>query len=155
MARRRRARGLLLNYPEAVALITDEMMELAREGRGYGEVSDYGQHLLTTADVLPGVAVLARGLVCEPMFDDGARIIVLADPIAGEGTERPGRAFPRRRADHRERGSRRRHRDRGQRLEPRGQHLVRTITSMRSTRGWSSTGARATGGTSTSRPAAR
>jgi len=93
MARRRRSRGLLLNHPEAVALITDEMMELAREGRGYSEVTEFGQRLLTTADVLPGVAVLARGLVCEPMFDDGARIIVLADPIAGEDTERPGARF--------------------------------------------------------------
>jgi urease subunit gamma/beta len=93
MARRRRARGLLLNYPEAVALITDEMMELAREGRAYAEVSEFGQGLLTTADVLPGVAVLARGLVCEPMFDDGPRIVVLADPITGAETERPGARY--------------------------------------------------------------
>jgi len=93
MARRRRARGLILNHPEAVALITDEMMELAREGRSYAGVSEYGQHVLTTADALPGVAVLARGLVCEPMFDDGARIIVLADPIAGEDAERPGDGY--------------------------------------------------------------
>lgn len=84
MARRRREKGLLLNYPEAVALITDEMMEKAREGCDYESVRAHGLSVLAPGDVLPGVPTLARGLVCEPMFDDGPRIIVLANPIPGE-----------------------------------------------------------------------
>jgi urease subunit gamma/beta len=89
MAKSRRARGVLLNYPEAVALITDEMMELARDGRSYEEVRAHGLQVLTPADVLPGIAALARGLTCEPVFDDGPRIIVLADPIAGDTAAGP------------------------------------------------------------------
>jgi urease subunit gamma/beta len=81
MARRRRDRGLQLNYPEAVALITDEMMELARAGAAWEEVRRFGLGILTADDVLPGVPELARGLTCEPMFGDGPRIIVLAEPI--------------------------------------------------------------------------
>jgi urease subunit gamma/beta len=84
MARRRRERGLKLNYPEAVALITDEMMELAREGADYETVRALGLSVLTPEDVMPGVPTLVRGLVCEPMFEDGPRIIVLANPIEGE-----------------------------------------------------------------------
>lgn len=83
MARRRRAKGLRLNYPEAVALISDEMMERAREGAGYQEVRSLGLSLLTPDDVMEGVPALCRGLTLEPMFEDGPRIIVLPDPIAG------------------------------------------------------------------------
>ena len=94
MARRRREKGLKLNYPEAVALITDEMMEKAREGADYATVRDHGLSILTPDDVMPGVPTLARGLVCEPMFEDGPRIIVLANPIPGEAPEgAPGERF--------------------------------------------------------------
>lgn len=85
LARRRRARGLRLNYPEAAALITDEMMELARAGRSYVDVRQHGQSVLDVGAVLPGVPALLRGLVCEPMFADGPRIIVLAEPVSGGG----------------------------------------------------------------------
>lgn len=94
MARRRRGRGLLLNYPEAVALITDEMMERAREGQSYEQVRAIGLRTLSHADVLPGVPALVRGLVCEPMFDDGPRVIILADPIPHpEAAEEPGKTL--------------------------------------------------------------
>lgn len=83
MARRRRARGLKLNYPEATALIADEMMERARGGADYQEVRALGGSVLAAGDVMDGVATLCRGLVVEPMFDDGPRIIVLANPIVG------------------------------------------------------------------------
>jgi urease subunit gamma/beta len=87
MARRRRAKGLRLNHPEAVALISDEMMERAREGADYQEVRNLGLSLLTPADVMEGVPALCRGLTLEPMFEDGPRIIVLPDPIAGAPAE--------------------------------------------------------------------
>jgi urease subunit gamma/beta len=81
LARKRRARGLKLNYPEAVALISDEVMEEARAGRGYDEVAAHGMHLLNEDDVLPGVAELAETLYIEPLFDDGTKLIVLRNPI--------------------------------------------------------------------------
>lgn len=90
MARRRLARGIRLNHPEAVALITDEMMEKAREGASYPEVRSHGQSLLSPDDVLPGVPELVQGLRCEPLFDDGPRLIVLSEPIARSTGEHPG-----------------------------------------------------------------
>lgn len=91
MARRRLARGLRLNYPEASALICDGMMERARDGAPYHEVRQHGLALLTPADVLDGVPALLRGLAVECFFDDGPRIIVLAEPIAGApATGTPG-----------------------------------------------------------------
>jgi urease subunit gamma/beta len=81
LARKRRARGLKLNYPEAVALICDEVMEEARAGRGYDEVAAHGMQLLNEDDVLPGVAELAETLYIEPLFDDGTKLIVLRNPI--------------------------------------------------------------------------
>ena len=81
LARKRRARGIKLNYPEAVALISDEVMEEARAGRGYDEVAAHGMQLLKEDDVLPGVAELAETLYIEPLFDDGTKLIVLRNPI--------------------------------------------------------------------------
>ncbi len=81
LARKRRARGIKLNYPEAVALISDEVMEEARAGRSYDEVAAHGMQLLHEDDVLPGVAELAETLYIEPLFDDGTKLIVLRNPI--------------------------------------------------------------------------
>ena len=81
LARKRRARGIKLNYPEAVALISDEVMEEARAGRGYDEVAAHGMQLLNEDDVLPGVAELAETLYIESLFDDGTKLIVLRNPI--------------------------------------------------------------------------
>lgn len=91
MARGRRDRGLKLNHPEAAALITDEMYERARDGWDYERVRAHGQGLLTAEDVLPGVPTLLRGLACEPVFDDGPRIIVLAEPVRETAADPPGR----------------------------------------------------------------
>ncbi len=64
-----------------MALISDEVMEEARAGRGYGEVAAHGMQLLNEDDVLPGVAELAETLYIEPLFDDGTKLIVLRNPI--------------------------------------------------------------------------
>ncbi len=82
LARRRRARGLKLNYPEAVGLLCDEMMEAARDGRGYDEVVARGMTLLTADDVMDGVADLLEIVQVEPQFDDGTKLVTLRRPIA-------------------------------------------------------------------------
>jgi urease subunit gamma/beta len=82
LARRRRGRGLRLNYPEAVALLCDEMMEAARDGRNYDEVVELGMSLLTPDDVMDGVPELIDVLQVEPAFVDGTKLIVLRHPIA-------------------------------------------------------------------------
>ena len=96
LARKRRARGLKLNYPEAVALISDEVMEEARAGRGYDEVAAHGMQLLNEDDVLPGVAELAETLYIEPLFDDGTKLIVLRNPIrrTSSAVDEPARVVP-------------------------------------------------------------
>lgn len=81
MARKRRARGIKLNYPEAVALICDEVMEEARAGRSYDEVVAHGMQVLTEEDVMDGVAELASTISVEPLFDDGTKLVVLHKPI--------------------------------------------------------------------------
>jgi urease subunit gamma/beta len=81
MARKRRARGIKLNYPEAVALICDEVMEEARAGRSYDEVVAHGMQVLTEEDVMDGVAELASTISVEPLFDDGTKLVVLHRPI--------------------------------------------------------------------------
>ena len=81
LARKRRARGIKLNHPEAVALICDEVMEEARAGRGYDEVVAHGMQVLTEEDVMEGVAELASTISIEPLFDDGTKLVVLHKPI--------------------------------------------------------------------------
>ena len=81
LARKRRARGIKLNYPEAVALICDEVMEEARAGKGYEEVIAHGMQVLTEADVMKGVPELASRIYIEPIFDDGTKLVVLHHPI--------------------------------------------------------------------------
>lgn len=85
IARKRRAKGLLLNYPEAVALISDEMIEGAREGRSVAELIGAGSRILTTDDVMPGVADMMPMLQVEGTFPDGTKLITVHEPI------RPGR----------------------------------------------------------------
>ncbi|HKV57169.1 MAG TPA: urease subunit gamma [Ktedonobacteraceae bacterium] len=96
MARKRRARGIKLNYPEVVALISDEVMEEARAGRGYDEVLAHGMALLSEDEVLAGVAELAETLYIEPLFDDGTKLIVLRNPIrrTATSTDEPARVIP-------------------------------------------------------------
>ena len=84
-ARRRRARGRKLNHPEAVALIADELLEAAHDGQSLADVIALGATLLTTDDVLPGVATLMPLLTVEGQFLDGPKMIAVHDPI------RPGK----------------------------------------------------------------
>lgn len=81
LARRRRAKGLKLNHPEAVALISDEILEGAREGRSVADLMGYGSTILTTDDVLPGVGAMLPILQVEGMFDDGTKLVTVHEPI--------------------------------------------------------------------------
>lgn len=81
LARKRRARGVLLNYPEARALIADEVLEGARDGKSVAELMDFGASILTTDDVLPGVAKLVGVLQVEGMFPDGQKLVTIHEPI--------------------------------------------------------------------------
>ena len=81
LARRRRSRGLKLNYPEAVALICDELLEDGREGKTYEEVMTHAVDILSTADVLDGVPDLATPIRLEVTFDDGNKLIYVENPI--------------------------------------------------------------------------
>jgi urease subunit gamma/beta len=85
LARKRRARGLRLNQAEAVALISDEVCEAARDGRSYAEAEQAGYAALGPGDVADGVADLVRRIEVEALFADGSRLLVLHDPVnAGE-----------------------------------------------------------------------
>jgi urease subunit gamma/beta len=86
LARRRRDRGLRLNYPEARALIADEICEGARDGKNVAELMGIGAAILTEDDVLPGVAKLVGTLQVEAMFPDGQKLVTIHDPI-GPGNE--------------------------------------------------------------------
>lgn len=86
LARKRRARGLKLNYPEACALIADEILEGARDGLSVAELMDLGAKILTADDVLPGVENLLSILQVEGFFEDGQKLVTVHEPIA-PGTE--------------------------------------------------------------------
>jgi urease subunit gamma/beta len=85
LARKRRAKGLKLNHPEATAIIADEILEGAREGRSVADMIAFGSTLLTTDDVMPGVAALLPILQVEATFPDGTKLVTVHEPI------RPGR----------------------------------------------------------------
>jgi urease subunit gamma/beta len=88
LARRHRSAGLLLNGPEAVALICDAMLEAARAGAGYADVEAAGNAAVAPADVMPGVRELVEDVRLEVLLGDGARLIVLVDPLGGDGPPR-------------------------------------------------------------------
>ncbi len=90
LARKRRARGLKLNYPEARALIADEIHEGARDGRSVAELMEFGTQILTTDDVMPGVDVLVGTLQVEGVFPDGQKLITVHDPIRMGSAETDG-----------------------------------------------------------------
>jgi urease subunit gamma len=81
VARKRRARGLKLNYPEAIALITAEMLEAARDGRTVPEIMKYGGTILTRSDVMEGVAEMIHDVQVEATFPDGTKLVTVHDPI--------------------------------------------------------------------------
>jgi len=85
LARKRRKKGMLLNHPEAVAYIVDEILEGAREGRSVADLISWGSTLLTTDDVMPGIAHLMPMIQVEGTFPDGTKLVTIHDPI------RPGK----------------------------------------------------------------
>jgi urease subunit gamma/beta len=88
LARKRRAKGLKLNYPEATAIIADEILEGAREGRSVAELISFGSTILSTDDVMPGVPALMPVLQVEATFPDGTKLVTVHDPIrAGKQSE--------------------------------------------------------------------
>ena len=82
VARKRRARGLKLNYTEAVALISDHIVEGARDGRSVSELMSSGKQVLTRNDVLPGVPELIKQVQVEATFEDGTKLVTVHSPIA-------------------------------------------------------------------------
>jgi urease subunit gamma len=81
LARKRRSRGLRLNYPEAVAVITAELLEAARDGRSMAEVMDFGATILKRDDVMEGVAEMIHEVQVEATFPDGTKLVTVHDPI--------------------------------------------------------------------------
>jgi urease subunit gamma len=81
VARRRRARGLRLNHPEAVALITAELMEGARDGRSVAELMSFGKHILSRSDVMEGVPEMIPEVQVEATFPDGTKLVTVHEPI--------------------------------------------------------------------------
>lgn len=81
LAERRKARGLRLNYPEAVAFIAAGILEGARDGRTVAELMDYGRTLLTRDDVMDGVPEMIPDVQVEATFPDGTKLVTVHDPI--------------------------------------------------------------------------
>lgn len=81
LAERRKARGLKLNYPEAVAYISAAIMEGARDGQTVAELMDYGRTLLTREDVMEGVAEMIPDVQVEATFPDGSKLVTVHEPI--------------------------------------------------------------------------
>ena len=81
LARKHRAKGLRLNHPEAVALVADEILEGAREGRSVADLIAFGSTLLTGDDVLPGVADLMPMIQCEGIVPYGTKLVTVHEPI--------------------------------------------------------------------------
>ncbi|MFM9700559.1 urease subunit gamma [Streptomyces europaeiscabiei] len=95
LARARRARGLRLNVPEAIAIIADAVCEAARDGRRLAEAVEAARAVLGPDDVLPGVADIVTEVHVEAVFDDGSRLAVVTDPIGGRlGDQAPGALLP-------------------------------------------------------------
>lgn len=81
LARRRKERGVKLNYPEAVALITYEILEGARDGRTVAELMQYGTTILTRDDVMEGVPEMIEDIQVEATFPDGTKLVTVHQPI--------------------------------------------------------------------------
>ena len=81
VARRRKGRGVKLNYPEAIALITDEVMEGARDGRSVAELMSHGTTVLMRNDVMEGVAEIIHEVQVEATFPDGTKLVTVHNPI--------------------------------------------------------------------------
>jgi urease subunit gamma len=81
VARRRLERGLKLNHPEAIALITDFVVEGARDGRSVSDLMEAGAHVVTRAQVMDGIAEMIHDVQVEATFPDGTKLVTVHDPI--------------------------------------------------------------------------
>lgn len=81
VARRRLERGVLLNYPESVALITEHVIEGARDGRSVSELMSSGRSVLTRAQVMPGIPEMIDSVQVEATFPDGTKLVTVHSPI--------------------------------------------------------------------------
>jgi urease subunit gamma len=82
VAKARKARGLKLNHPEAMALIASAMQEMARDGKSVAEIMTDGAKVLTKADVMEGVAEMITEIQIEATLPDGTKLVTVHDPIA-------------------------------------------------------------------------
>jgi len=81
VAKDRKRRGLKLNVPEATALITAELLEMAREGKTVAEIMSAGREILSRADVMKGVPEMISMIQVEPTFRDGSKLVTIHEPI--------------------------------------------------------------------------
>jgi urease subunit gamma len=81
LAEKRRARGLKLNYPEAIALISSHLQEGARDGKTVAQLMQYGATVLTREDVMPGVPEMIEEIQIEATFPDGSKLVTVHHPI--------------------------------------------------------------------------
>ena len=81
LARRRQARGLKLNYPESIAIISYEIMEGARDGRSVSDLMSYGTTILKRSDVMEGIAEMIHEVQVEATFPDGTKLVTVHHPI--------------------------------------------------------------------------
>lgn len=81
VARRRLERGVKLNHPEAIALISDFVVEGARDGRSVAELMEAGAHVITRAEVMEGVAEMIHDVQVEATFPDGTKLVTVHEPI--------------------------------------------------------------------------
>lgn len=81
LAEKRKARGLKLNYPEAVALISSRLQEAARDGQSVAELMQYGATILSREDVMEGIPEMIHEIQIEATFPDGTKLVTVHDPI--------------------------------------------------------------------------
>lgn len=81
LAEKRKARGLKLNYPEAIALISSQLQEAARDGRTVADLMHFGATILTREDVMEGIPEMIREVQIEATFPDGTKLVTVHDPI--------------------------------------------------------------------------
>ncbi|PGT87685.1 urease subunit gamma [Bacillus sp. AFS040349] len=82
LARRRQNRGLKLNYPEAIAILTYEVLEGARDGKSVSELMQYGKHILSREDVMEGIPEMIHDIQVEATFPDGTKLVTVHEPIS-------------------------------------------------------------------------
>ncbi len=81
LARKRQARGLKLNYPEAIAILSAEILEAARDGKSVSEIMSFGTTILKREDVMEGIAEMVHEVQVEATFPDGTKLVTIHDPI--------------------------------------------------------------------------